>query len=112
MLRVVEGGEASSFGARVPDRSSANMPLKLTSFVGREREISEVKRLFGEARLLTLTGPVGSGKTRLALAVTHEVAPDFEEGAWWVGLGPLSCRRRSARRWGRVSRRVVRRPRR
>jgi hypothetical protein len=49
-----------------------------------------VKRLVGEARLLTLTGPGGAGKTRLALAVAFEVVEGFEEGAWWVGLAPIS----------------------
>ncbi len=50
-------------------RSPNNLPLQLTGLVGREREISEVEGPLAEARLLTLTGPGGSGKTRLALAV-------------------------------------------
>jgi non-specific serine/threonine protein kinase len=62
----------------------------LTSFVGREREIAEVKVLLAGTRLLTLTGPGGAGKTRLALAVASELAEDFEDGAWWVGLASLS----------------------
>src|SRR3712207_1832376 len=77
-LRAVEGAEAR---APVPHPSSHNLPLALTSFVGREQEVAEVKRLLGDNRLLTLTGPGGSGKTRLALAVAHEVAEGFEEGA-------------------------------
>jgi predicted ATPase len=67
-----------------------NLPLQLTGLVGREREISEVGRLLGEARLLTLTGPGGSGKTRLALAVASEVVEEYEDGAWLVELAPLS----------------------
>src|SRR5918998_1180753 len=67
-----------------------NLPLELTSFVGREREIAEVKVLLAGTRLLTLTGPGGAGKTRLALAVASELAEDFEDGAWWVGLASLS----------------------
>jgi DNA polymerase III delta prime subunit len=67
-----------------------NLPLALSTFIGREREISEVKRLVGDDRLLTLTGPGGCGKTRLALAVASEVVEGFEDGAWWVALTSLS----------------------
>jgi predicted ATPase/DNA-binding CsgD family transcriptional regulator len=67
------------------------LPTGLTSFVGREREISELRGLLaGGTTLLTLTGPGGSGKTRLALAVSAEVVESFEDGAWWVELAPLS----------------------
>jgi len=67
-----------------------NLPLQLTDLVGREREISEVENLLAEYRLLTLTGPGGSGKTRLALAVAQKVVQDYEDGAWLVELIPLS----------------------
>ena len=67
-----------------------NLPFQLTGLVGREREISEVKALLTETRLLTLTGSGGSGKTRLALAVAFEVAEGYEDGAWLVELAPLS----------------------
>jgi predicted ATPase/DNA-binding CsgD family transcriptional regulator len=71
-----------------------NLPLELSSFVGRETEIAEVKQLLGEEgnnRLLTLTGPGGCGKTRLALAVAFEVVERFEGGGvWWAGLASLS----------------------
>ena len=66
-------------------------PPGLTSFIGREREISELERLLAaRARLLTLTGPGGSGKTRLASAVAIEVVENFEDGVWWVELAPIS----------------------
>jgi predicted ATPase len=65
--------------------------LGLASFVGREREISELESLLaGGTRLLTLTGPGGSGKTRLASAVAFEVAENFEDGVWWVELAPAA----------------------
>jgi predicted ATPase/DNA-binding CsgD family transcriptional regulator len=68
-----------------------NLPLQLTSFVGREREVADLEELLsGEARLLTLTGPGGSGKTRLALAVASRMASRFGDGAWWVELAPVS----------------------
>ncbi len=72
------------------NRPSDNLPLQLTSFVGREQEILEIEVLLREHRLLTLTGPGGSGKTRLALAVASTVVGGFEDGAWLVELAPLS----------------------
>src|SRR5919202_492349 len=75
------------------ERPSHNLPLELTSFIGREREIAEVKRLLlleGKDRLLTLTGPGGCGKTRLALKVAFEVVQEFEDGVWLVELSSLS----------------------
>src|SRR5919199_4295928 len=77
-------------GEEVRRPSRHNLPLELTSFVGREREIAEVKRLLADNRLLTLTGPGGCGKTRLALAVADEVLEGYEDGAWLVELAPLS----------------------
>src|SRR3712207_4265598 len=68
-----------------------NLPLALSSFIGREKELAEVERLLaGGTRLLTLTGPGGCGKTRLALEAASDVAKGFEDGAWWVGLASLS----------------------
>jgi predicted ATPase/two-component SAPR family response regulator len=67
-----------------------NLPLELSSFVGREREIAEVKGLLSSNRLLTLTGSGGCGKTRLALAVANALVGDFEEGVWLVELASLS----------------------
>ena len=89
MLRVVEDSTAPS-GARTLRRPPGNLPLELSSFIGREREIAESKRLLEDSRLVTLAGPGGCGKTRLALAVASEVAQDFEDGAWWVELAPLA----------------------
>jgi predicted ATPase len=78
---------------RAPERPLNNLPLELSSFIGREWKIAEVKRLMLEEqnRLLTLTGPGGCGKTRLALAVAFEVLENFEDsGVWWVDLASLS----------------------
>jgi predicted ATPase/DNA-binding SARP family transcriptional activator len=71
-------------------RPLGELPRELSSFVGREHEISEVKRLLADTRLLTLTGAGGSGKTRLALAVAQDLLEVFEDGVWWVGLASLS----------------------
>jgi predicted ATPase/class 3 adenylate cyclase len=67
-----------------------NLPLQLTSFVGREKEIAEVKRLLGTARLLTLTGPGGTGKTRLSLQVAADVLDRFPDGVWLVEFAPIT----------------------
>ncbi|CAN5201273.1 hypothetical protein BH24ACT17_BH24ACT17_13420 [soil metagenome] len=67
-----------------------NLPLELSSFVGREKELAEVKRLLEDTRLLTLTGAGGCGKTRLALAIASELLEGFEDGVWMVELVPLA----------------------
>jgi predicted ATPase len=67
-----------------------NLPLQLTSFIGRERELREVKQLLSTTRLLTLTGPGGSGKTRLALQVAAEAIEQFPDGVFFVALAPIT----------------------
>ena len=68
-----------------------NLPVAATPLVGREREVSEVTKLLvrDDVRLVTLTGPGGSGKTRLALHAAAEVADSYPEGVFWAGLAPL-----------------------
>lgn len=72
------------------DLVSNNLPVQLTTFVGREREIDHVKRTLSEARLLTLTGAGGSGKTRLAVQAAADVIDRFEHGVWLIELAPLA----------------------
>jgi non-specific serine/threonine protein kinase len=67
-----------------------NLPLPLTSFIGRERELAEIQGLAATTRLLTLTGAGGIGKTRLALQVAGALAPSFPDGVWLVELGALA----------------------
>src|SRR2546428_13086473 len=69
---------------------SIRLPTPLTRFIGREAELAEAAALLAEARLLTLTGPGGAGKTRLALRVASAVAEDFPDGIWFVDFSPLS----------------------
>lgn len=73
-----------------PASPSGNLPVPLTSFVGREREMVEVKRTLSMTRLLTLTGAGGCGKTRLAVEVARGLAGLCPDGVWLVELAPLS----------------------
>ncbi|MFC4605077.1 ATP-binding protein [Rhodococcus kronopolitis] len=66
-----------------------NLPLELTSFVGRRHEVAEVRRLLSSARLVTLTGTGGVGKTRLALRVAADARRSFADGVWLCELGEL-----------------------
>jgi predicted ATPase/DNA-binding CsgD family transcriptional regulator len=70
-------------------RPKHNLPAQITSFIGREREILKVKQLIGSTRLLTLTGPPGTGKTRLALRVATDILQDFGDGIIFVDLAPI-----------------------
>lgn len=67
-----------------------NLPAPLTSFVGREREIAELRRLLSGTRLLTLTGAGGCGKSRLGIEVAARVLTTFRDGVWVVELASLS----------------------
>ena len=67
-----------------------NLPVQLTTFIGRERELAEVKRLLGSTRLLTLTGTGGTGKTRLSLQVAVELLEQFHDGVWFVEFATIT----------------------
>ena len=70
--------------------SNTNLPRPASSFVGRDKEVDEVASLLRDGvRLLTLTGPGGSGKTRLAIEAAAMLVPEFKAGVFWVGLAPL-----------------------
>jgi len=74
----------------VPRASAGNLPRPATSLVGREREIGEVLALIANgARFVTLTGPGGSGKTRLALEAANRAVADFPDGVFWVALAAI-----------------------
>jgi len=66
-----------------------NLPVELTSFVGRGRELAEVKRLLPVTRVVTLTGPGGIGKSRLALRAAHKLGRNFPQGVWPAELAGL-----------------------
>ncbi|CAM3082867.1 adenylate/guanylate cyclase domain-containing protein [Mycobacterium intermedium] len=76
---------------RTPSVSiSHNLPAQLTSFVGRGTEVERVRQLLAEDRLVTLTGPGGVGKTRLAMQVASQIAGESSDGVWYVDLAPIT----------------------
>src|SRR5256885_16995891 len=70
-------------------RPSGNLPAEVTSFVGRRRELGEIRKKLTTARLVSLVGPGGAGKSRLALRIAAELARGFADGAWWVELAEV-----------------------
>ena len=72
-----------------PEPRRGSLPRPLTSFIGRERELAEARRLLEGSCLLTLTGPGGSGKTRLCIELAAEVAADYPDGVYFVRLAPV-----------------------
>ena len=74
----------------MPPPARHNLPVRLTSFVGREGELAAVGRLVGEARLVTLTGAGGAGKTRLAVEFAAGAVERFGDGVWLAELAGLA----------------------
>ena len=74
---------------RVLDETPSNLPVPVSSFVGRTRELQRVRELLAAHRLVTLVGLGGVGKTRIALQLAAQVLDDHRDGAWLVELGPL-----------------------
>lgn len=80
------------------DRQMDNLPAQVTAFVGREQELANVKQRLEDpgVRLLTLTGPGGTGKTRLALQVASDLVGQYPDGVWFVPLAPIASAGRVA----------------
>ncbi len=72
------------------DTQPNNLPVQLTSFIGREKEIAEIKALVNSTRLVMLTGSGGTGKTRLSIEVGTQLLPAFRNGVWLIELAALS----------------------
>ncbi len=91
---IVKGREPITPRPATPGPSATaprhNLPTQLSTFIGREKEIAQLKRRLGEYRLVTLTGSGGIGKTRLSIETAHEVLPDYRHGTWLVELAPLA----------------------
>jgi predicted ATPase/class 3 adenylate cyclase/DNA-binding CsgD family transcriptional regulator len=67
-----------------------HLPIQLTTFIGREAELTQVRELLAENRLVTLTGAGGVGKTRLAIQIAEQIAGEFADGIWYVELAPIT----------------------
>ena len=76
--------------ATIGAAATGNLPTRLTSFLGRDRELDELSRLLPDSRLITLTGPGGTGKTSLATEFARRHAEAFPHGAWFVRLDAIT----------------------
>jgi predicted ATPase/class 3 adenylate cyclase len=87
---AIDGLPATFPTPRTLDATPNNLPLQLTSFLGRQREVAQAVALLAEHRLVTLTGPGGTGKTRLALQVAAEASDQYPDGVYFVALEPIT----------------------
>ena len=87
----VSSGTAASLSRRATEHGIGriSLPKPLTSFIGREHELAQAKRLLQDSYLVTLTGPGGSGKTRLCIALAEAVAHGYPDGVYFVPLAPV-----------------------
>ena len=90
LYRLIGSGASDERELRTLEMAPHNLPLQLSSFVGREIQIKEISELVRGSRLVTLTGIGGVGKTRLALQVAAELLSEFDDGAWLVELASLA----------------------
>jgi predicted ATPase/class 3 adenylate cyclase len=91
IFQVLHPGLETEFAAlRSLDAFSTNLPLQVTSFVGRDDDVADVIEALGQSRVVTLIGVGGVGKTRLAVQTAAEVLPRYRDGVWLCELGPLS----------------------
>jgi predicted ATPase/class 3 adenylate cyclase len=92
LYQLVIRGLPSAFPPlRTLDERRTNLPVQVTSFIGREREVGELTALTGANRLVTVLGVGGTGKTRLALHVAGELLEQHPDGAWLVELAPITA---------------------
>jgi predicted ATPase/tRNA A-37 threonylcarbamoyl transferase component Bud32 len=88
-LRGMQSPESTP-PARPAAALATNLPGELTSFIGREHQIGQVKDLLSASRLVTLTGPGGTGKTRLSLRIAADISDEFDHGVYFVGLASIN----------------------
>jgi predicted ATPase/class 3 adenylate cyclase len=91
VFQLVTSGLQNEFPAlRALDIIPNNLPTQLTSFIGREKEVADIKNLLGNTHLLTLIGPGGTGKTRLSLQAGTDLLHSYPHGVWLIELAPVS----------------------
>ncbi|MFN2589724.1 MAG: adenylate/guanylate cyclase domain-containing protein [Actinomycetota bacterium] len=87
---LIDGLSSTFPPLKTLDRPAGNLPAQLTSFVGRGQELEQARLVLADTKLLTLTGPGGTGKTRLSIQLATEVRDEFDDGAWFVPLAPIT----------------------
>ena len=87
---VIEGLPSDFPEIHTLERAPNNLPLQLTTFVGRKAELAEARSLLGATRLLTLLGPGGTGKTRLSIELAAQVMAEFADGVWFIRLASVT----------------------
>jgi predicted ATPase/class 3 adenylate cyclase len=90
VFELVDAKQPREFPPLRSLQPASNLPIQLTAFIGRAGELRQLRELHGRGRSLTLTGPGGSGKTRLALELASEMVPEHADGVWFIELGPVS----------------------
>ena len=90
IFQLVGDGDREEFPPlRTLDSFPGNLPAQVSSFIGREAEVSRVTKALGTSRVVTVTGVGGVGKTRLALQVAADVLPHYRDGSWLVEFAPV-----------------------
>jgi predicted ATPase/DNA-binding SARP family transcriptional activator len=93
-LKSGKKNQGTESSVPVPEKRAGsrktNLPVPLTSFIGREKEAEEIIRLLSQNRLVTLLGSGGVGKTRLAIQVSNRFLKEFRDGVWWIDLSGLN----------------------
>src|SRR5207247_5891981 len=90
LLNDLRKSESTAHSSSQLGRPRNNLPRQLTRFIGRHREVAEIRRLVTETRLLTLAGSGGVGKTRLALQVAADLLREYGDGVCFVDLAPIA----------------------
>ncbi|NOK58156.1 MAG: hypothetical protein GFH25_541210n2 [Chloroflexi bacterium AL-N10] len=88
--QIIDGQHPCDPVKPAPRRPQHNLPHPLTSFIGREHEIAALPSLLHTTRLVTLTGPGGCGKTRLALEIAPGLVEQFPDGVWWIDVAAVT----------------------
>lgn len=91
IYQIVSEGLITDFAPlKSLDARQNNLPSSLSKFIGRRKEIEDIKKLFSNLRLISLTGMGGTGKTRLAIQLVSEMIDEFENGVWIIELSPIT----------------------